>query len=68
MTSMKAQLMLREVLSFSLSMALLDALALMLNARLHVYDAVWKGRYLGIVGTLLIICAFWYSLRKRKLV
>lgn len=68
MTSLKAQLLLREVLPFALSLALLGALALLLDALLHVYDAVWIGRYLGIVGTLLIICSFWYSLRKRKLV
>ena len=68
MTSVKAQLMLREVLPFALSLALLGALALLLDALLHIYDAVWIGRYLGIVGTLLITCSFWYSLRKRKLV
>ena len=68
MTSMKAQLMLREVLPFAFSLAALGALALLLDALLHVYDAVWIGRYLGIVGTLLIICSFWYSLRKRKMV
>ena len=66
MTSMKAQLLLREVLPFALSLALLGALALLLDALLHVYNAVWIGRYLGIVGTLLILCSFWYSLRKRK--
>ncbi|MGB4118103.1 MAG: hypothetical protein WBK51_16295 [Polaromonas sp.] len=65
---MKAQLMLREVLPFALSLATLGALALLLDALLHVYDAVWVGRYLGILGTLLILCSFWYSLRKRKLV
>jgi hypothetical protein len=68
MTSMKAQLMLREVLPFALSLAALGALALLLDALLHLYDAVWVGRYLGILGTLLIIFSFWYSLRKRKLV
>ena len=68
MTNLKAQLLLREVLPFALSLALLGALALLLDAVLHVYDIVWLGRYLGILGTLLIICSFWYSLRKRKLV
>lgn len=68
MTSFKAQLLLREVLPFALSLALLGGLALLLDAMLHVYDTVWVGRYLGILGTLLIICSFWYSLRKRKLV
>ncbi len=68
MTPLKAQLMQREVLPFVLSLTLLGGLALLLDALLHVYDIVWLGRYLGIVGTLLIMCSFWYSLRKRKLV
>lgn len=68
MTSFKAQLLLREVLPCALSLTLLGALALLLDALLHVYDAVWIGRYLGILGTLLIMFSFWYSLRKRKLV
>lgn len=68
MSKLKAQLLLREVLPFALSLALLGALALLLDALLHIYSAVWVGRYLGILGTLLIIFSFWYSLRKRKLV
>jgi cytochrome b561 len=35
---------------------------------LHVFNLVWIGRYLGIVGTLLILASFRYSLRKRKII
>jgi hypothetical protein len=35
---------------------------------LHFFDLVWIGRYLGIVGTLLILASFRYSLRKRKII
>jgi hypothetical protein len=35
---------------------------------LHVVNAVWIGRYLGIPGTLLILGSFGYSLRKRQMI
>ena len=65
---MKARLIRREVLPFFLALAALGACALLLDALLHLFDAVWIGRYLGIPGTLLIIGSFGYSLRKRKLI
>ena len=65
---MKARLFSREVLPFYLSLAALGGSALLADALLHYFDAVWIGRYLGIVGTLLIIGSFGYSLRKRKLI
>jgi hypothetical protein len=65
---MKARLIRREVLPFLLSMAALVAGALVVDAFLHLYNAVWIGRYLGIPGTLLILGSFGYSLRKRKLI
>jgi hypothetical protein len=34
----------------------------------HLFSIVWIGRYLGIIGTLLIISSFVYSLRKRKMI
>ena len=63
---MKARLIRHEVLPFLLSMFALVAAALLADAVLHWYDAVWIGRYLGIPGTLLILGSFGYSLRKRK--
>jgi hypothetical protein len=65
---MQAKLIRREVLPFLLSLVVLGALSLLIDALLHIYNAVWIGRYLGIPGTLLIVGSFWYSLRKRKLI
>lgn len=64
---MKGTLFSREVLPFFLALATLAAAALLVDALLHVFNAVWVGRYLGIPGVLLIIGSFGYSLQKRKL-
>lgn len=37
-----------------------------IDALLHTADLGWIGRYMGIPGTLLIVGALGYSLRKRK--
>ena len=66
--SMKGNLISREVLPFLLSFAMLVLVSLLIDAILHVFNAVWIGRYLGIPGTLLILGSFGYSLRKRKLI
>ena len=65
---MSRSLLAREVLPFLLALAALAAAALLIDAVLHLLDAVWIGRYLGIPGTLLIIGSLAYSLRKRKLI
>jgi len=64
---MNGSLLNREVLPFFLALAALAAAALLVDALLHVFNAVWVGRYLGIPGVLLIIGSFGYSLQKRKL-
>ena len=66
MNAMKAHLISREVLPFYLSLLVLTALALCCDAALHLLDAVWVGRWLGIPGTLMIVGSLAYSLRKRK--
>ncbi len=48
---MKGSLLNREVLPFFLALAALAAAALLVDALLHVFNAVWVGRYLGIPGT-----------------
>lgn len=58
----------RDVVPSFGAFAALVAAALLADAVLHIADAVWVGRYLGIVGTLLILGSFGYSLRKRGLV
>ena len=65
---MNGSLLNREVLPFLAALAALVAAALLVDAVLHVLDAVWVGRYLGIPGVLLIVGSFSYSLRKRKLI
>lgn len=65
---MHPKLFTREVLPFALALLAFVALTLVLDAVLHLLNIVWVGRYLGIVGTLLILGSFKYSLRKRKLI
>ena len=64
----RARLWQREILPFLGGFIALVGLALVADAALHLLDAVWIGRYLGIPGTLLIIGSTVYSLRKRKLI
>jgi hypothetical protein len=57
-----------EVVPFLLSFTALVAAALAIDLALHLLDAVWIGRYLGIPGVLLILFSFRYSLRKRGII
>lgn len=65
---MTGSLLNREVLPFVLALAALAGAALLLDLGLHLVDAVWIGRYLGMAGTALILLSLRYSLRKRKLI
>ena len=65
---MTGSLFTREVVPFILMLLGLAAAALAVDAGLHLADAVWVGRYLGIPGTLLILASTVYSLRKRKVI
>ena len=67
-TEMKFTLLTREVAPFLLALLALVVAALLIDALLHLINAVWVGRYLGIPGVLLIVGSFGYSLRKRKLI
>jgi hypothetical protein len=58
----------RQVLPFYGALLALVGLALLIDTALHLADAVWIGRYLGIPGTLLILASARYSLRKRKFI
>lgn len=42
--------------------------AILIDFLFHLSGLVWVGRYLGIVGTFVIITSFIYSLRKRKII
>lgn len=64
----RPELLLREVLPFFLRLAALVVAALLVDAGLHLIDAVWIGRYLGIPGVALILVSFGHSLRKRGVI
>jgi hypothetical protein len=66
MSSTEPRLITREVIPFTLSFAALAISALLLDALLHYLKLVWIGRYLGIVGTVMILASIRYSLRKHK--
>ena len=66
--STRPRLLTREVLPFFASLGALALAALLIDGLLHLADLVWIGRYIGILGTLLILGSFRYSLRKRKLI
>jgi hypothetical protein len=68
MTGIRTSLLSREVIPFYLSLAALGGAGLAVDAGLHLGNAVWIGRYLGIPGVLLILASSGYSMRKRKLI
>src|SRR3989338_6254373 len=63
---MTSSLWRHHILPFTFLVGLLAAVTLAGDYLLHRLDLVWVGRYLGIPGTLLIMAALIYSLRKRK--
>ena len=65
---MEARLIRREIAPFLLYFVALVVAALLVDAVLHLLNAVWIGRHLGIPGVVLILGSFAYSLRKRKLI
>lgn len=68
MSGLRTSLLSREVIPFYLSLAVLGGAALAIDAALHLANAVWIGRYLGIPGVVLILASSGYSMRKRKLI
>ena len=65
---MSGSLLNRQVLPFVALFAGLLVGDVAVDAILHRLDLVWIGRYLGIVGTVLILLSFFYSMRKRRLI
>lgn len=65
-TSGTVSLWRNHILPFTLLVTLLGVVTIIGDYLLHRLNLVWVGRYLGIPGTLLIIGALIYSLRKRK--
>ena len=63
---MRYSLLLKYVLPFLQWYALMILLTIAIDYLLHQYHLAWVGRYLGYVGTSLLLLSFIYSLRKRK--
>lgn len=68
MSGLRTSLISREVVPFYVSIVALGAATLAIDAALHLADAVWIGRYLGIPGVALILASSGYSMRKRNLI
>jgi len=62
---LKSSLLRREVIPFYLWFGGLVLASMAIDTILHLTNAVWIGRYLGIPGVLLILGSFGHSLRKR---
>jgi hypothetical protein len=62
----RSSILRRELLPFALAFAGLVGATLAIDAALHLAGLVWIGRYLGIVGTALILGSFGYAAAKRK--
>lgn len=58
----------KKIVPSMLIYALLFFTIIAVDFGLHYLGLVWIGRYLGIVGSILIVASFLYSLRKRKLI
>ncbi|MBK6840089.1 MAG: hypothetical protein IPG90_18905 [Bacteroidetes bacterium] len=65
---MKRPLFLKYVIPFFQWYALMILLALGIDYLLHRLNLVHIGRYLGTIGTIVILASFVYSLRKRKII
>ena len=65
---MKQPLLVKYVLPFIQWYALMVFLALAIDYFLHRFELVFVGRQLGLIGTLVIVFSFVYSLRKRKII
>lgn len=65
---MKQPLLVKYVLPFIQWYALMIFLAIAIDYFLHRYALMSIGRYLGPIGTFVIIISFVYSLRKRKII
>ena len=65
---MKQPVIIKHVLPFIQWFALMVIIAIAIDFLLHYFNLVFIGRYLGTVGTVVILFSFIYSLRKRKII
>ncbi len=65
---MKMPILIRQVLPLTLLYLLMIFSVIVIDYLLHHFKIVWVGRHLGLVGTILVVFSFVYSLRKRRLI
>lgn len=65
---MKLSIFIKQVLPFLFLYSLMIFVTIIIDYILHYAQLVFIGRYLGLIGTCIIIISFVYSLRKRKLI
>lgn len=65
---MKQPLLIKHVLPFIQWYALMIVIAIAIDYGLHYFQWVFIGRYLGLIGTMVVLLSFIYSLRKRKMI
>lgn len=65
---MAAKFLFYKILPSFILFILLIISALLIDYLFHLAGIIWVGRYLGIVGTFVIVFSFIYSLRKRKII
>lgn len=65
---MKESILTKYVIPFFQWYALMILITIVIDYFLHRLQLVEVGRYLGYVGTFIVIISFYYSLRKRKIV
>lgn len=65
---MKQPLLTKYVLPFFQWYALMIFIAISIDYILHRFQLVFIGRYLGFIGTFVVLLSFIYSLRKRKII
>lgn len=65
---MKLPIFIKQVLPFLFLYSLMILITIIIDFILHYYHLVFIGRYLGLIGTCIILISFVYSLRKRKII
>ncbi len=65
---MKRPIFIKQVLPFFFLYSLMIFATIVIDWFLHHFHLVYIGRYLGAIGTFIILISFIYSLRKRKII
>ncbi len=65
---MRLQFSLKQIFPSLILYLFLILGAIFFDYLLHLLNLVWIGRYFGIIGSVLIIVSFLYSMKKRKMI